>query len=132
MCGGCLVTDCIGYWVYDETLLPAGGGGGGSSSSGGGGGSPMYDPYADSYLGDGLMDDDDNDNTADVGPTQTMPNSFLLNNGTTVIVTFGITQSDNQNAQQTVSTPYGKCLDFCLRNSIKVYFNYINSFSGND
>lgn len=132
MCGGCLVTDCIGYWVYDETLLPAGGGGGGSSSSGGGGGSPMYDPYADSYLGDGLMDDDDNDNTADVGPTQTMPNSFLLNNGTTVIVTFGITQSDNQNAQQTVSTPYGKCLDFCLRNSITVYFNYINSFSGND
>ncbi|MDP1810874.1 MAG: hypothetical protein Q8K66_05660 [Sediminibacterium sp.] len=58
MCGGCLVTDCIGYWVYNETLLPAGGGGGGSSSSGGGGGTSeiIPDPFV-------LGDFNDADNT---------------------------------------------------------------------
>ncbi|MDI1254861.1 MAG: hypothetical protein PSV16_02075 [Flavobacterium sp.] len=57
----------------------------------------------DDYSGDGFTEDNDDTNTDYTGPKQLIPQSIVTTDGTTVEVTFGTTESDNQNANKQVA-----------------------------
>ena len=71
------------------------------------------------YSSDGFMGDTDYDNTDYLGPKQLIPKSIILNDGSTLTITFGTTQSDNKNANNDVAID--------LVNSIKFAINLANS-----
>lgn len=71
------------------------------------------------YSSDGFMGDTDYDNIDYSGPKQLIPQSIILNDGSTLIITFGTTQSDNKNSNNEVAVD--------LVNSIKFAINLANS-----
>ena len=77
----------------------------------------MVDNYG--YSSDGFMGDTDYDNTDYSGPKQLIPKSIILNDGSTLTITFRTTQSDNKNANNDVAID--------LVNSIKFAINLANS-----
>lgn len=65
-----------------------------------------YEQLNDLLIENEIVDEDldsDEENTADNGPTQVMPSSLTLSNGSVITITFGVTTSDGQNAQKAVS-----------------------------
>jgi hypothetical protein len=72
-----------------------------------------------SYSSDGFMGDTDYDNINYSGPKQLIPKSIILNDGSTLTITFGTTQSDNKNSNNEVAVD--------LVNSIKFAINLANS-----
>ena len=71
------------------------------------------------YSSDGFMGDGDGDNVDYSGPKQLIPKSIILNDGSTLTITFGTTQSDNKNSNNEVAVD--------LVNSIKFTLNLANS-----
>jgi hypothetical protein len=73
----------------------------------------------DNYSSDGFMGDTDDDNNNYSGPKQLIPSSIILNDGSTLSITFGTTQSDQKNSNNEVATD--------LVNSIIFAINLANS-----
>ncbi|OAB28494.1 hypothetical protein [Flavobacterium fryxellicola] len=83
----------------------------------------------DGYSADGFMGDSDNDNIDYTGPKQLIPNSIILNDGSTLSITFGTTQSDNKNSNNEVAVDLVNSIIFAinLANSKLDNSNKINS-----
>ena len=71
----------------------------------------------DGYSGDGFLGDADDDNTDYTGPKQFIPQSITSQDGTVVTITFGTTQSDNQNANQQVAVDLVNAIQSALNDA---------------
>ena len=60
------------------------------------------------------MGDTDYDNTYYSGPKQLIPKSIILNDGSTLTITFGTTQSDNKNANNDVAIDLVNIIKFAI------------------
>lgn len=87
-----------------------------------------YDSY-DTYDGDDV--DDDNDNFTPTGPKSYIPSKITLNNGNTVTVVFGTTNTDHINANQLVDSrlvsALTQALNIVASNNLTIVTIYIEA-----